>query len=112
MAKLAPSKSTDDYDPLETIKTLSDNINRPDKFAEIFCAAAKKQKMIDDCLKEIMRDLLSHDHATKERVKLIIEDHEKQNLKFLYKKIGFTLWSLFLLCLGAILPTLFTKWLN
>jgi hypothetical protein len=115
MAKLAPTKSTDDYDPVETIKTLSDNIYRPDKFAEIFCAAAKKQKMIDDCLKEIVRDLLGRDHETKEHVKLIIEEYEKQNVRRMYKKIGFAFWSIFLLFLGSLftfLGSLFSKWLT
>ena len=111
MAKSMTPKSTDDYDPLETIKTLSDNLNQPDKFAEIFCSAAKKQKIIDDCLKGIVKNLLESDTETRNHITSIIAEHNKEDFTLWIKKIGIAIGSIILLFVGAIFHAICTKYI-
>ncbi len=111
MARLASTKSTDDYDPREAIKALSDNINQPDKFAETFCAAAKKQKIIDDCLKEIIKTLLDKDPETRENVKSIVKECNREDYNFALKKYAAAAGAIFLLFLGAVFHAFCTKYI-
>lgn len=67
----------DDFDPNEAIRKLSATIEQPDKFAEIFCTAAKTQKNIDTALKDLIKDLLQHDHVARNIIKSIIREVDK-----------------------------------
>jgi hypothetical protein len=111
MVKSTVPKSIDDYDPQELIKELSDNLNQPDKFAEIFCTAAKKQKIIDDCLKEIIKNLLDKDSETRGHIKSIIAEHNKEDLTLIFKKTGLVLGSIFLLFIGALFHAICVKYI-
>jgi hypothetical protein len=92
----------DDYDPRQLIQELSANLTQPDKFAEIFCTAAKTQKRIDEVLNERIRDLLKNDNDSKNAITLIIKDYDKEGWKFLGKKLALIIWSLLLIVIGVL----------
>lgn len=109
MARSTVPKSTDDYVPQELLKELSANINQPDKFAEIFCAAAKKQKIIDDCLKENIKNVLATDIETRGNLKSIVESCINDDFRFLFKKIGAVVGAFIFILVGAIITAICNK---
>jgi hypothetical protein len=104
---------TDDYDPKQSIQELSNNLMQPDKFADIFCYAAKTQKKIDDVIKENFQETLRKDNDTINAVKRIIQDCNKEDLMSLLKKIGFGIgfgvWTILTIILTAWATRFFSK---
>ncbi len=98
----------DDYEPRQAIQTLSDNLTQPDKFAEIFCNAAKSQKKIDGLLKDSIRDLLKNDTLTRDEIKSLINETNKANWKTILKGLWFAIWSIILI----IITTLANRFLS
>lgn len=79
---------SDDLSVSKSVKKISDIIEQPEKFAQIFCEAAEKQKSIDRVLCRIFKDLLTKDHETKEILKNAIKEVEKEDWRFVWKKFG------------------------
>jgi catalase (peroxidase I) len=102
--------SSDDFNIQDTLLNLSANFEQPDKFAEIFCNAAKKQKSIDSTLKDIVRELLKHDKDTVDHLKSVQRQVNKEDLKNLARQIGATGWSVIMLVLGGIISLLLKKY--
>ncbi|HDV5783368.1 TPA: hypothetical protein RJD83_000280 [Legionella pneumophila] len=100
----------EDFDPRGAIDSLRANLEQPDKFAELFCNAAAKQKSIDNVLKDIVRELLKHDKETVERIKTIQKEVNKDDWKTIIKKIGVSGWSILLLIIGALISGLSRKY--
>ncbi len=93
--------SNDDYDPTQLIQELSANLNQPDKFAEIFCSAAKTQKKIDNTINDCIRMLLKTDTDARNSIKNIVKEVNREDLKLIVNKIGLAAWSILLLIIGA-----------
>jgi len=93
---------SDDFDPNEAIRKLSATIEQPDKFAEVFCTAAKTQKNIDTALKELIKDLLQHDHSARAIIKSIIREVDKEDWRHYAKKIGLVGWSIILVLITTV----------
>lgn len=98
----------DDYNPREVITDIVAILTQPDKFAEVFCQAAAKQKDIDKVLQTIIRDLIQTDQPTRDSIKDLIKDYEKQEWWMLIKRVGKVGWSIFV----AIISTTFGYWLK
>lgn len=96
----------DDFSPNQLIKSLSEKIEQPDKFAHVFCEAAKSQKTIDEVLKEIIRKLLKHDYETIEHLKALQRQVDREDWRYVVKKVGLTGWSIIMVILGAIITAL------
>lgn len=102
----------DDFDPKQAIAALLANLEQPDKFAHLFCEAAKKQKAIDDVLKENIRALIKHDIEVINSIKYLQRQVDKEDWKFFLKKMGTSSWAILLLMLGAMLQALSGKYLG
>lgn len=104
------SNSPDNYDASAVLQETKDKLDRPDKFAEIFCQAAKSQVKIKECLSKIIRELVTKDTAVNQHLnnafKEIIKKDTKAFHSMLWKKIG---WIVTVL--GSIAVTLFTQFL-
>ncbi len=105
---MANSKD-DDFDPKQAISELSASIQQPDRFAQIFCEAAKKQKAIDEVLKETFRNLIKNDPDTQNIIKGFIREVEKEDFKSWIKRVGRGLSYLFALIAGAVMQALLRK---
>ncbi len=105
----APSSASDDYDPIQSIQELSANLTQPDRFAEIFCAAAKSQKKIDETLKEVIIGLLKKDMDTQEAIKVQVREVNKTDWKNFGGKAGFAIWSIFLIVVTVVVERLIGK---
>ncbi|QQR61107.1 hypothetical protein IPH19_01410 [Candidatus Uhrbacteria bacterium] len=93
------------------LKTVHDAIDRPDKFAELFCQAAKTQTSVKEVLWEQIRSILTTDVEARNALKVIVREVEKEDVRIFGKKIGFGVWTLFTIGMGAFLGALFTKFL-
>jgi hypothetical protein len=102
----------DDYNPQKAIEKLAANLEQPNKFATIFCEAAKTQKTMDDVLKSIMKNLIQHDKDARSFIKDILKEFEKENLWASLKNFGFAIWSLLTLTIGGITGALITHLLR
>ena len=71
---MARNNTADNFDPDGTIKQTLDKIDRPDKFAEVFCHAAKKQIDIKECISDIVRETVAKDAAMKEFFQELFQD--------------------------------------
>ena len=102
----------DDYNPRKSIEKLTANLEQPDKFAEIFCQAAGKQKAIDEVLQKVIKSLIEKDHSTREMLKVLLREVDREDLRNYVRKIGTPVWTIILLALGAILQALSRKYLG
>lgn len=100
----------DNYDSSAILQETRDKLDRPDKFAEIFCQAAKSQVKIKEYLGKLIREQITKDTAVNQHLinsfKRIIKDDTKAFYVALWKKLG---WLLTVL--GTIAVTLFTQFL-
>lgn len=99
----------EDYNPKALIAKLSASLEQPDKFAEIFCAAAKKQKDIDNVLKENIRSIIKDDNETRAQLKTLLREIEKEDLKLFLKKGGNALVMLLSALGGGLITALVGK---
>ena len=72
------SKKQDDLDPKKEIARISATLEQPDKFAELFCKAAKSQTNVSQILQTIIRQSLQTDQITRDTVKDLIKEYEKE----------------------------------
>lgn len=98
---------TFDADAQLKLQTAHEAVERPDKFAELFCKAAKTQTAIKDILWDELRKLLASDQAARESLKGIIREVEKEDWKFLGKKFFIGIWTLVVIVLTSIANALF-----
>lgn len=108
----AHNPDDEDFDPNKAIRNLSANLEQPDKFAEIFCKAAKKQKDIDNILKDTIKNLLQHDNETRKMIKDMLREIEKEDWKKFLKKIGMAGWSLIVAGTSAIITIFATSFIG
>ena len=92
----------DDYNPRKSIEKLTANLEQPDKFAKIFCEATKTQKTIDDALKVVIKSLIQHDKETRDFIKGILRELEKEDWLFVLKKFGFFGWTVIIAVISAV----------
>ena len=91
---------------IERLDNLSSDLKQPDKFAQIFCEAAKTQKSIDYVLKEAIVDLLAKNSEAQEAVTSIVEKVDRNYQRVLSGKVGIAIWSIILLILPPVLSYL------
>ena len=100
----------DGYDASAILQETKDKLDRPDKFAEIFCQAAKSQVKIKECLSKIIRELVTKDTSVNQHLNNTFKDIIKKDTKafytMLWKKLG---WLLTVV--GTIAVTLLTQFL-
>lgn len=87
------------------MKDLSDSyseLTNPDKFAEIFCAAAKAHKGIDSVLKDVLVDLLRTDKDAQSYIKKIVVEVDRGYGRILTGRLGFGIWTIIMLLFGEL----------
>lgn len=99
----------DNFNLAQAVDLIAANLHQPDRFSQIFCEAAKKQKDIDNILKENIRFLLQHDNETRTSIKAMIREVEKEDFRFLLKKGLFAVYGVSMLLIGAIITAIVSK---
>lgn len=94
---------SDNFSPEQLLKKAIASLEQPDKFAEIFCQAARKQKAIDDVLQEVMRKLIEHDAPIRDALKGLLKEADKEERRSFFRKIRTQAWAILLLVVGAFL---------
>jgi hypothetical protein len=84
------------------VTKLSNNILQPDKFASIFCEAAKTQKSIDSALEDVVIALLNQNSNAREAIKEIIKDVDRNYGRLLMGWFGLGIWTIATLLFGEI----------
>jgi hypothetical protein len=94
-------------DVVEDVANLKSDLRQPDKFASIFCEAAKTQKSIDSALKDLVTNLLKNDVAVKESVQNIVEDVDRRYGRLLLGKAGWAIWAIIGMAIQGIVSSYF-----
>jgi hypothetical protein len=102
------SSNNDDYDPQKTVADLVANFEQPDRFAQIFCKAAEKQKSIDEVLQKNIKHLLQHDKETIDCIKNLQRQVDKEDWRYFLKKMGIGGWTIIVVILTALID----RWLK
>ena len=90
----------DNYDANAILQETRDKLDRPDKFADIFCKAAKSQVNIKECLSDIIKDLLLNDKD--------INKHLEDTLANIARKDAFVFFAAFLKKAGWVVGIIVT----
>ena len=86
----------DDFDPQKAIADLK----QPTQFAELFCEAAKTQKIVDNILKDIVITVIKDNKDVAVRIKELMLQIEKENWKIKYSKF---LWGFSVIFTAALM---------
>jgi hypothetical protein len=80
------------------LDTAHEILQRPDKFAKLFCDAANKQVDIQNTIKKFIKDSLESDIQTRNALKGMIRHENKESWKaFMMStggKIGLGIWTI------------------
>lgn len=90
-------------DVVEDVANLKSDLRQPDKFAQIFCEAAKSQKNIDSTLKNVLIDILQKDEDAKKSIKSIVESVDRSYWRMFVGKLGFAVWTIIVLIVERML---------
>ena len=99
---MANATKHDDYSPSDEFKAKLDRIDRPDKFADFFCEAAKSQVAIKSSLTGIVKEVISDDKNVKEKMKDLMKEIQRDNIRFMLSGITWVLTSAISAAIGAI----------
>ncbi len=86
----------------ESIRRLSERLGDDDKFVGTFEAVSRKDKRIDLTIKESLRSLIATDVDVSAALEKKIEALDRAWMKFLGKRVGFAVWSVVILLIGAL----------
>lgn len=90
-------------DIVEDVAKLTSDIRQPDKFAQIFCEAAKTQKSIDCTLREVVVSLLQKDSGVQQTVTSLVEQVDRSYQRILLGRASFAVWTITILVIEAII---------
>jgi len=90
-------------DIVEDVAKLTSDIRQPDKFASIFCEAAKTQKSIDHVLRDAIVDILAKNSEAQQAITLIVEKVDRDYTRVLSGKIAWGIWTITLIVVPTIL---------
>lgn len=100
----------DNFDIEGKYKETYETIDRPEKFAELFCKVAESQTNIQDFLKKFVINFTKENPEFKKELRQLIKDEFKKDyrawLRTTAGKIGFAIWTILII----ILTTLISKW--
>ncbi|PIR54711.1 hypothetical protein COU74_03080 [Candidatus Peregrinibacteria bacterium CG10_big_fil_rev_8_21_14_0_10_36_19] len=95
------------------LKSAQEKIERPDQFAEVFCAAAKTQTSVKDLLRELLQEIIATDPKARESLNGLIKEVFQQDWKAFVRsawgKFALLSWTLVAAGIGAWVKTLFDK---
>lgn len=103
---MANGTKRDNFDPAVEFKATLDKIERPDKFAEVFCTAAKSQVSIKEVLADLVKDNFINNKEVRDSIKMLVKDVVKEDKAFFFKMTWEKVKYLFNLLLGAVIALL------
>lgn len=87
-------------------------VDRPEKFAEMFCTVAESQNAVRQKLIEILRTSIQHDVESRKEIKKVLkeiyDEDWKHFIRSIWGKVAAILWTILTLGLGY----LFKKYLG
>ena len=86
---------------------LSSDLRQPDKFAQIFCEAAKTQKSIDCALKDVIVELLAKNSEAQQAITAIVESVDRNYTRVLSGKVAWGIWTITIIAIESILHSYF-----
>lgn len=108
MAKKDDIFSTEEFLGL---KSAQEKIERPDQFAEVFCAAAKTQTSVKNLLRELIQEILATDPKARESLNGLIKEVFQQDwrafIRSTWGKFALVAWTIIAASLGAWIKSLF-----
>lgn len=102
----------DDFDPVVEFKAKLDRIDRPDKFAEFFCAAAKSQVPIKEAVSDIIKEIICDDKGVKERIKDLLHEIQRDNIRFMLSGFAWLITTAISFVVGALVTIFFNNLLK
>jgi hypothetical protein len=87
----------------EKLDKAHDILQHPDLFAEVFCKVAETQSKVKEIIMAEIRKATENDNDTKKFLKEIIKQVEKEEMWIWGKKIGFAVWTVLILIVGALI---------
>lgn len=66
-------------------------------------------KFVDQKIKEMVRGFILEDKEIDKEIEKVVDKIEKEKLKIFWTKIGFGVWSLLMIIIGALLPVIIAK---
>jgi len=108
MAIISPPEKKGDFDKEAQFKRVSDVIDHPDQFAEVFCTALKKQVEMREKIKELILELIKTDVAGRDEIKKLIQEINDADLRIFFK----TVFGKIVVFIGAIIMILIGAYIN
>lgn len=87
-------------------------IVHPDQFADVFCKAAGTQIKVKEIIRDEIKQAITYDTEARKSLKGVIKELEKEEFWIIGKRMGFAVWSLIMLALGAIITTMIGKYIK
>lgn len=88
-----------------------DVLDRPEKFAKLFCDVAKNQVSVQTLLKEMIRESLTSDTKSRDAllglIKQAMRDDWRIWLRSAWGKAGLAIWTVATIALGAWINSIF-----
>lgn len=108
MAKKDDIFTTDEF---ISLKNTQEKIERPDQFAELFCAAAKTQTSVKDLLRELLQEIIATDPKARESLNGLIKQVFQQDwrafIRSAWGKFALVTWTVVSVGIGAWIKSLF-----
>lgn len=87
-----------------------DTLDRPEKFAELFCDVAKKQVVVQDLLRSMIQKTIQSEESKKHitgLIRQINKDEWKSFVRSAWGKVALVVWTVCTIALGAFFDKLF-----
>jgi hypothetical protein len=94
-------------DIAENVAQLSSDLRQPDKFAQIFCEAAKTQKVIDSAIRDVIVNVLQKDTDTQQAIFSIVDKADRTYARLLMGRMGFVIWTIAIIFIEALIHKFF-----
>jgi hypothetical protein len=69
----------------------------------------KGNKLLDNQIKEMVRGFILEDKDIDKEIEKVVNKIEEQKIKVFLTKIGFGIWTIAMIVLGALLPVIINK---
>lgn len=112
--KSPPAQQDEVFDAPSKLKLekAHDVLDRPEKFAKLFCDVAKNQVSVQALIKDMIRDSLNNDTKARESLLGLIRHAMREDwrvwLRSAWGKAGLALWTVATIGLGAWINSLFS----
>lgn len=97
---------------IQKFETFYKILEHPDKFADLFCYVAKTQTKVKDVIIQNIRDIFVNDLHIKKEINNLIKNFEKEEFIVFGRKIGFGIWTLFIIVVTILIEYILKRYMN